>query len=351
MTRYWFLLLLLTGMVHAGQQVFDGTLHVPSFELPVSSLLSPESQRAFIRYRKDLADLAEACPYPLGTSENDLAYRKCTVENYYLPTVARHRERFDVAIQSRIFGGVPTEIITPAGGVAKENKERVLINLHGGGFTFGGRWGGQLESIPIAATGKIRVVSVDYRMAPEHTFPAASEDVAAVYKALLKDYKPENIGIYGCSAGGILTAQSVAWFLDKNLPLPGAVGMFCGAAHLLEGDSNELYIALSSVPRNWVNDHFAYFRDMDPQDPLAWPGVSDAVMARFPPSLLISSTLDNVLSSVVYTHSHLVRLGVEADLHIWEGLDHSFFYEPGLPESHEMYRVVGKFFTDHLGKQ
>jgi epsilon-lactone hydrolase len=96
-----------------------------------------------------------------------------------------------------------------------------LINLHEGGFVFGGRWGGQIESIPIAAVGKFKVMSVDYRMAPEHRFPAASGDVAAVYRELLNTYQPKNIGIYGCSACGLLTAQAVAWLQKEGLPPPG----------------------------------------------------------------------------------------------------------------------------------
>src|SRR3981081_3512398 len=119
---------------------------------------------------------------------------------------------------------VGTDIVTPAGGVSAANRGRVLINLHGGAFLWGAHSGALVESIPVASLGKLKVISVDYRQGPEATFPAASEDVAAVYTALLKRHKPQNIGIYGCSAGGILTAQSVAWIAAHGLPKPGAVG-------------------------------------------------------------------------------------------------------------------------------
>jgi acetyl esterase/lipase len=82
----------------------------------------------------------------------------------------------------------------------------------------------------MAGIGHVKVISIDYRQAPEHKFPAASEDVAKVYQELLKTFKAENIGIYGCSAGGFLTAQSVAWFQAHNLPAPGAIGIFCAGA-------------------------------------------------------------------------------------------------------------------------
>ena len=89
--------------------------------------------------------------------------------------------------------GVYTDVITSKDGVAAWNKHRVLINLHGGGFLIGARIMGAMESTPVAALGKIKVGTVDYRQGPEHKFPAASEDVAAVYKGLLKTYKPRTL--------------------------------------------------------------------------------------------------------------------------------------------------------------
>src|SRR4030095_16571225 len=124
---------------------------------------------------------------------------------------------------------------TPKDGIAPGNRERVLIDLHGGGFS--GCWPAcaELESMPIAALGRIRVVSLDYRQGPKYRFPAASEDVAAAYRELTKTYRPENIGIYGCSAGGMLTAMSVAWFQRHDLPRPGAVGLLCSGAASVRG--------------------------------------------------------------------------------------------------------------------
>ncbi|ARN73810.1 alpha/beta hydrolase [Oceanicoccus sagamiensis] len=73
-------------------------------------------------------------------------------------------------------------------------------------------------------------------------------------------------------------------------------------------------------------------------------------MSAFPPSLLISSTRDYLLSSVVATHRQLTRLGVEADLHIWEGLDHVFHYNPALPDARELHQLIVQFFARQLGK-
>jgi len=109
----------------------------------------------------------------------------------------RQKILYPVDREDTKIAGVHAYVYTPKAGVAEANGTRVLIDLHGGGFS--GCWPAcaELESIPIAALGRIRVISLDYREAPNYKFPAASEDVAAVYKEMLKNHAPESIGIYG----------------------------------------------------------------------------------------------------------------------------------------------------------
>src|SRR3546814_3835888 len=94
----------------------------------------------------------------------------------YIPWLRKLRQSFAVAIEPKMIAGVQTDIVTPREGISGKNADRVLINLHGGGMLVGGRYGGQLESIPVSSMGRIKVVTVDYRMAPEHSYPAAEED-------------------------------------------------------------------------------------------------------------------------------------------------------------------------------
>jgi epsilon-lactone hydrolase len=322
--------------------------------LPDSSLLSPDAVAALRRYRNQQADVVEAlraCSSIHGAKNTDISeLRECQAKAFYGTSIYKDIcARYAVALTMSVIGGVDTEVFTPMGGLAGVNAERVLINLHGGAFESGSRVTSHLESIPIASVGKIRVISVDYRLAPEYIFPAASEDVAAVYEELLKTYKPKNIGICGCSAGGLLTAQAVAWLQRKDLPLPGAVGMFFAAGSFwAEGDSGCLNSLLSDVPLGTAQAH-PYFKYADPTDPLVFPVKSDEVLAGFPPSLLIASTRDFGLSSVVHMHSRLVALGVEAFLHVWEGLEHGFFRDTYLSQSREAYDVVVRFFDKRLG--
>ncbi len=259
-------------------------------------------------------------------------------------------------MHAETIAGVQTDIIIPKGGVAPRNRNRVLINLHGGAFAWGARDGGQAESIPVAALGVIEVITVDYREGPENHFPAASEDVAKVYAELLKRYRPENIGIFGCSAGGILTAEALAWFQRHDLPRPGAVAMLCSGAKAFTGDSAYLAPILNGGPPVKQIDNPAagvsampYFAGADPKDPLVLPGSSDAVMARFPPTAILTGTRDFAMSAALDTANQLNRLGVEVDLHVWDGMSHAFMMLPQLPEAREANHALARFFDRHLG--
>jgi monoterpene epsilon-lactone hydrolase len=328
-------------------------IHVQAFDLPESSYLSEETRIALARQHFLWAGASRSSCAPMqgATRESMAEIRRCQAAEFYAtPVYQIVKERYPVVITPQEFGGVYTEILTPAGGIAAKNKERVLINLHGGGFLEGSRSISHIESIPITAVAKIKVVSVDYRQAPEYRFPAATQDVVAVYRQLLKIYKPENIGIFGCSAGGLLTAQTMAWLRKEHLPLPGAIGMFCmGASYTGKGDSSIIAHAIEGSSETDFAKYYEYFEGANPSDPLVYPVLSDQVMAAFPPSLLITGTRDHAMSSVVYTHSRLVELGVKADLHVFEGMGHAFFYNPDLSESREVYDLVSKFFYSHLG--
>jgi monoterpene epsilon-lactone hydrolase len=338
----------------------DGTIHLPAVALPDSSLFHNEEREALKaeRQKYKLADSATKCPsaakvIEVGANrETIVGTLKCMEEEFYLSSEYRHlRELYPVTIVHSNIAGIPVEIFTPRNGIESANQQRVLINVHGGGFIAGARTSSKKESIPISSLGKIRVISIDYREAPDDVFPAASEDVATVYRELLKTYRPQNIGIYGCSAGGLLTAEALAWFQQEKLPTPGAAGMFCaGASYWTDGDTGILWGASSAGNIFDTASLNPYFKGTDINNPLAFPGRSPSIIAKYPPSLLVSGTRDFALSSVVHTQELLTSKGISADLHVWEGMGHAFFYDPDLPQSREMYSVVVKFFDTHLGK-
>jgi len=260
----------------------------------------------------------------------------------------RMRKLYAVEITAAKIGGVAVDIVAPAG--ARSDARRVLINLHGGAFLWGAGSGGLVESIPVASLSGMKVISVDYRQGPESVFPSASEDVESVYRALLKDHRADQIGIYGCSAGGILTAEAVAWLASKHLPRPGAIGIFCAGVVDMQGDSAFVGPMLmgENVPTAASVSALPYFKGTTLTNPLVMPGVSPDVLARFPPTLLISGTRDFAMSSVLRTDDLLTQAGVSTELHVWDGMWHSFFSDPELPESKAAYQVMARFFQRQL---
>ena len=341
----------------------DGMVHMPAFAVPLSRYMSEQAKRQFIE---------EALKPPAMDSGPNVpvAKMRAEVDDYYRPLVERAEALYPVTISEEKIGGVGTQIVTPKGGPSARNRERVLINLHGGGFIVGAGLGGLAESIPISGVGKFKVVTVDYREAPEYRFPAASEDVTAVYQELLKRYRAENIGIYGCSAGGILTAMTVAWLQKEKLPKPGAIGIVSAGAfgsfygppaepNTWGGDSRFIGPPLVGgaplppdgvVSSNEMPDALQYVGHTDLNDPLVSPALSPPILAKFPPTVLIAGTRAIDMSAAIQTQRELTNFGVEADLHLWDGLGHCFLLDPNLPESQEAYRVITKFFDAHLGK-
>lgn len=322
----------------------DGTVEAPAQTIPLSVFLSPEAKAYVTQHLKDMQN-------------PEVLQQDAGVPRFMKGYLARDHELFAVEKKDEKIGGVHIYDYTPKSGVSEKNTNRILINLHSGSFM--GCWPGcaELESIPVSALGKVEVISVDYREGPNNKFPAASEDVAAVYQELLKTHKPENIGIYGCSAGGTQTAMSVAWFQKHSLPMPGAIGIFCASAGpLVSGDA--LYMGTSLGEARLVQpatpgakSPLGYFSNTDPKDPLVSPINSPEILAKFPPTLIITGTRDFELSSALYTHEQLVKLGVETELHVWEGLFHGFFYNADIPESKDALNVMIKFFDRHLGDE
>lgn len=184
----------------------DGTAHIMRV-VTMPTTISPEAQHW-------LASLVNAKSGP-----ESLEDRRKRTDEWRKFGSAEARKYYPVNIEETTTAGVRTDIITPLDTPAA-NRKRVLINLHGGGFNSDS--GSLIEGDPIANLTKTKVVSVYYRLAPENPFPAAVDDVVAVYKELLKTYKPHSIGIFGTSAGAILTTEVAVKLKQLGLPLPAA---------------------------------------------------------------------------------------------------------------------------------
>ena len=313
----------------------DGTARITRI-IPVPSDLSPEARRA----------LRQSAP----PETPSLAERRKGTDAWQTRAGQASLAAYPVHIESLTIAGVPVRNITPLD-ATPVYPDRILINVHGGGFNSDS--GSFTESIPIANLTHTRVVSVLYRLAPEHPFPASVDDAVAVYKELLKTYKPNNIALYGTSAGAILTAETTARLKQLGLPLPGALGVFSGMGDFSQvGDSIAMY-ALNGLsghldpPPPTIRDS-EYVGSTDPKDPVLSPLYAD--VHGFPPTLFITSGRDILLSGTSILQRHFYESGVDAQLIVFEALPHAFWNDVSLPESREAYKIMADFFDKHLGQ-
>jgi epsilon-lactone hydrolase len=313
----------------------DGTAHITRI-IPMPTTISPEAQ-------KWLESLSQQ---KIGPPET-LAERRTNTDAWRKMDSAEARKLYPVNVEETSMAGVRTDILTPLSGPVGN---RVLLNLHGGGFNSDS--GSLIEGVPIANLAKIKVVSVYYRLAPENPFPAAVDDVVAVYKELLKSYAPRSIGIFGTSAGAILTGEVAVRLKQLGLPLPAALGIFSGLGDFSRpGESLQMY-TLNGFPGRLQpldTDHLPddqYVGKTDRKDPVLSPIFAD--LHAMPPSLLVTSSRDILLSGTSTFQRALLRAGDDAQLVVFEALPHAFWYHFQLPETKEALELMAKFFDDKL---
>jgi epsilon-lactone hydrolase len=314
----------------------DGTAHVGRI-VPVPPSLSLQAQARLRRPETD------------ANAEQTLAQRRASTDAYTARAEKQWRKICPVTIANDTIAGVPVRRVTPMH-VPQANAGKVLLDLHGGGFNVDS--GSYTESIPIAYYTRIPVVAALYRLAPEHPFPAAVDDAVAVYRELLKTHKPDQIAIYGTSAGAILTAEVAVKLKQLSLPEPAALGIFSGFGdYARPGDSMHLY-ALNGLsgylptPKDNTMEPDAYVGNTSRTDPVLSPIYAD--LSKLPPTLFVTSGRDILLSGTTDLHRAFLRAGDDARLIVFDGLPHAFWYDPELPESIEANHAMAKFLAGHL---
>ena len=316
----------------------EHTAHITRV-VPMPTTVSPEAQQYLIGLEHSAA------------GPESLEERRKRTDIWREKDSAEARKLYPVDVQPATIAGVRTDIIMPLA-MPDANRTRVLINLHGGGFNSDS--GSLIEGVPIAYLARTKVVSVYYRLAPENPFPAAVDDVVAVYKELLKTYKPSGIGVFGTSAGAVLTVQVTAKLKQSSLPLPAAIGIFSGFADFSRaGESWQLFTLtgfsgqMQPMDANHLPDD-PYVAKMDRKDPLLSPIFSD--LHGWPTSLLVTSSRDILLSGTTIFHRALLRSGNDSQLVVFEALPHAFWYHFQLPETKEALEIMAKFFDEKVGR-
>jgi epsilon-lactone hydrolase len=319
---------------------------VPARSIPVPSDVSPQMQKIIA------APLRDGWNTPPSTGEG---WRKLadTAAAATIATLPAMRERLHVTVQPTTIDGVKAYIVTPAV-IPPRNRNRLLIQVHGGCYVLGPGEAATTEAIMMAGFGHYKVISVDYRMPPDAYFPAALDDAMTVYKAALKMEKPKNIAILGTSAGGALTLEMVLRAKQLGLPMPGAIAPGTPMSDSTKvGDSfqtNKLVDNVLVSPDGFCHAAATFYANgHDMKDPLISPVYGD--MHGFPPAILTTGTRDLLLSNTVRVHRKLREAGVDASLQVYEGESHAeYMRDDTAPETKEAFGEIASFFDTHLGR-
>jgi epsilon-lactone hydrolase len=269
------------------------------------------------------------------------------------PMLADVRKLCPVKLEPQTVDGVKCYLVTPEN-LPKANAGQLVLHLHGGAYVFSPGELGAAEAVLLAHYGKTSVLSVDYRMPPDHPFPAALDDAVTVYQAIAKTHRPSELAVFGTSAGGGLAAAMLQKLISLKAPMPSALGLGTPWADLTKtGDTmftnediDQVLVhydgVLGAAARLYAGQH-------DLAEPLLSPVNGD--FAGFPPTVLIAGTRDMLLSATVRVHRKLRAAGVDAQLHVFEGMSHGFYLSlPDAPESRETYTEISHFFGERLGR-
>jgi len=248
------------------------------------------------------------------------------------------------SLQTRDIAGVSTHVCTPG----KNGTGARYLYIHGGAFVFGGGRFAMATGARACDALDLVTFSVDYRMPPDHPFPAALEDCLAVYQRLLEDAPERKIVVGGSSAGGNLAAAVTLVIRDRGLPAPAAVVLLTPEVDLTEaGDTFRTNEWLDvTLKRGLPECNALYAAGRDLQDPYLSPLFADFGRG-FPPTLIQSGTRDLFLSNSALLHRKLRRAGVEAELHVWEAMPHGGFGFGSVPENDEINAEIRHFLARH----
>jgi epsilon-lactone hydrolase len=310
-------------------------LHVPARDIPVPAFLSPEAQSVLG------STLLQRAPYPALDDLDGWRALVAARDEAMLALLEPRISRVEAAIDEVDVHGVRVFEITPTGAAADDRA--VFLDIHGGGLIMGGGASCRAMGTMSAAQVRRRTWAVDYRMPPDHPYPAALDDCVAAYRALLEDHRPEDIVVGGGSAGGNLAAATILRARDEGLPLPAAAVLQTPEVDLTEsGDSFRTNLGVDTVlTESLMPANVLYANGHDLADPYLSPLFGDFTKG-FPPTLLSTGTRDLFLSNTVRMHRALRAAGIAAELHVLEAAPHGGFFGYG-PEDAEIVREVRRF--------
>ena len=269
------------------------------------------------------------------------------------------RRSFERMMDHFAFDGAATYQRVNAGGpgaewAADENAagDRAILFLHGGGYVIGSVRTHRVLMAGLSRASGARVLGLEYRLAPEHPFPAAVEDAVAAYRWLLRQgYAPGRIAVAGDSAGGGLTVAALVQLRYYGLPTPGAAVCFSPWVDLEGiGDSMTGNVGKGDMVERegLLFMAGAYLNGANPRAPLAAPLYAD--LRGLPPTLIQAGGIETLLDDAVRLADQARAAGVDVELDVWEDMIHVWqLFAPLLPEGRQALGQAGAFIKKHTG--
>lgn len=279
-------------------------------------------------------------------------YRNWTRET----TVAQMRSDWDAAFAGCSVpmtcrpvsaGGVDGEWLVPPDAA----RDKAILYFHGGGFRIGSVASHRDLIARIADASGCRVLAIDYRLAPEHRFPAALDDALTAYRYLRdQGLRAADIAFVGDSAGGNLVLAAMLAARERGWPLPAAGVLMSpwtdlaatGASYESRAEADPIHqrAMILALAKNYLG------KDGDPRDPFASPLYAD--LAGLPPLLVQAGDRETVRDDAVGLAACAKAVGVEVELQVWDGMIHVFQLFPEIPQAREAIASLAKFLRSHL---
>ncbi|MGI9518074.1 MAG: alpha/beta hydrolase [Pirellulaceae bacterium] len=306
--------------------------------------MSEEARRAVVQFSGDRGTLPE--PDDIEGWQKAQQATETSSEEGNQAVVAHYRPR----ITPRTLGGVPVLDIQPDGW---RESNKVLVYTHGGAYTLYSAESTLTSSVPVAHDTGLRVISIDYTLAPHARWNEITDQVISVMQALVDEgHRLEDIAIYGDSAGGGLAAGVVLKMRDQGIGMPAAVVLWSPWSDIT--DDGDTYVTLLDHDPVLVYHNSldrcadAYANPEDQKHPYVSPVYGDYSQG-FPPTLIQVGTKEIFLSNAVRHYQTLDNAGIEVKLDPYEGMWHVFqAFHWRLPESDLARKKMRTFLEQHM---
>ncbi len=254
----------------------------------------------------------------------------------------------NATIESVDVSGVPADLIfTP-----EASSEHIILYLHGGGYLFGSRSSHRRVASDLSAAAKARVLLIDYRLAPEHPFPAALEDGLTSYRWLReqRNYAPTQIALAGDSAGGNLALGMMLSLRKNNQPLPACALLMSPLTDMeRKGRTVQTKAEVEPIVSPELLEMVAnsYLPEGNFLNPIVSPIHAD--LSNLPPLLIHVGSQEVLLDDSLRLASKAAEDNVAVELKVWQDMIHCFHqFAPNLAEGREAIKEAGAFLAKHL---